>query len=182
LFFDISFTYKTTNMKKITLLSLFFWSTLAVVAQSVGPATINAASGQAVLNGNTYEYSFGELSNTQTMTSNNLVVTHGVLQPFYFATDAINEFSELSNLFSIVPTIGQGQFNLSVSIENSGEIIYYVYSTTGQLIQKKNLEKNTGNGIFVIDLHSAAAAEYFVLVTFKANQQTKYNSFKIQKK
>lgn len=149
-------------------------------AQSIGPATLNAAGGQSNIGGNTYEYSFGELTNTQTMTANNFVITHGVLQPFYFTAEGIDETAILTDLISLFPTVGSGSFQVKIDVPENGKIDCTIYDMTGKVIQKQTSSKNSATHTMSFDIENLPAANYFVLVALK-NKTTQYSTFKIQK-
>jgi hypothetical protein len=149
-------------------------------AQSIGPATLNTAGGQGSISGNTFEYNFGEMVNTQTMSNANFIITHGTLQPFYFSPESIDDQSVLTDLITILPTISTNSFLVNIEAIESGKVSCFVYNAVGKVIKQEFFNKNSNSTTYQLDLDGVAAAEYYVLITIK-NTTTKYTTFKIQK-
>ncbi|MBK7763125.1 MAG: hypothetical protein IPI46_07095 [Bacteroidetes bacterium] len=69
--------------------------------------SLNSASNRATINGNTFEYSIGEMTLISTEHSGNLIVTQGYLQPAADATSSQNHSDDglntLSSLIKVYP-------------------------------------------------------------------------------
>jgi hypothetical protein len=156
-------------MKKI-LLSLVLCSSAGfITAQSIGPATINAAGSSAIINNATHEYSIAEMAVVQTSTTNNITVTHGVLQPARQGTDNVTTTVKPIDIAKVYPVPTASA--VTVELLNYNKEYYNVVITdvTGKIL----FENKFNSPKAIIDMTSFAAGNYNLMLN-TAQQKVLY--------
>ncbi len=167
---------------KIILLTCLLGYSSTVFSQT----TINAANNSAVINGNTFEYSIGEMTLVSTERNNNLIITQGYLQPQQLSSHQDNSshstLSDLTDKIKVYPNPTENILFIESSEALAGTITYQLLDASGKIILRKNENQVAGNNKYSLDLSSLAAGSYFLLL-HKANTESTVNdlSFKIVK-
>lgn len=148
-------------------------------AQSIGPATLNAAGGSAAVAGNTYEWSVGEMVLVNTVTSSGLVVTQGTLQPIIQGT-GINDKSALAGL-SIYPNPASDQLNIKFNIPRDLDVVLKLTDVSGRAQYFKKVKNHNGSALITMDFKPYAAGIYMLHIETTDKAKTYTNTFKVVK-
>lgn len=142
--------------------------------------TLNAASNRAIINGNTFEYSIGEMTLISTEHSGNLIVTQGYLQPNADAKNSQNHANDgSSNLGAAIKVYPNPTDNI-LFIETpdfvSDAFTYQLIDATGKVvIAQQDAQKISANK-FSLNLTALAAGNYYLMIN-----DAETLSYKIQK-
>ncbi len=169
-------------MKKsiLTLLGMAC-GTLAAFSQSIGPSTLNAAGGSAVVSGNTYEWSVGEMAVVSTYADASLVVTQGVLQPNGSGTTGINEHTLSDKLLQVYPNPASSVLNIQPNFGRDCNLIYQLQDITGKTMLAGEQASATGKTLVQVNLNNLVSGSYLLQVQVKTGKDTYSNVYKIQK-
>lgn len=165
-----------------SLLTFLFLSAKNADAQQ----TINVSSHSATIQGNTFDYSIGEMSLITTEKNTNLIVTQGFLQPNILPnevqTPPANTPIALSDLIKVYPNPTENILNVE-SIENAdAEISYQLFDATGKVVLSEKAFWKAGNNKVSLDLKNFAAGSYYLMIRKpNANGNLENFSYKIQK-
>lgn len=161
------------------LLTTFCWT--ATYAQTMTPSVLNASGGSKTLNGNTYEYSIGEMTIVHTASQPNLVVTQGILQPADNKETGIAETSILAEELNVFPNPFQDLVYLRPHWETGGILNVIVSDISGREILRQSWTLQAGNEQQSIRLSQVAAGTYMLSVEFIQKAKSQSGVFKIQK-
>jgi hypothetical protein len=100
-------------------------------AQSLGPATLNAAGGSTAVSGNTHEWSVGEMVLVHTATTSGLVVTQGILQPMLQVTGIHDNELALEGM-SIYPNPASDQLHIKFDLARNLEVTLKLSDISGR--------------------------------------------------
>lgn len=148
-------------------------------AQSVGPATLNAAGGSAAVSGNTHEWSVGEMVLVHTVSTSGLVVTQGILQPMLQVT-GINDHLALEGM-SIYPNPASDQLNIKFNLDRSLDITLKLTDISGREQYLKKIKNHNGLALITMDFKAYAAGAYMLQVITTDKIKTYTNTFKVVK-
>lgn len=148
-------------------------------AQSIGPATLNAAGGSAEVAGNTYEWSVGEMVLVNTAITPGLVVTQGILQPMAQGT-GINNKPALAGL-SIYPNPASDQLNIKFNITRDLDVILKLTDISGREQYLKQIKNHNGSERITIDFKPYATGIYMLQVETTDKTKIYTNTFKVVK-
>ncbi len=149
-------------------------------AQSVGPAILNSAGGAAVVAGNTYEFSVGEMVLVQTFSGPDIVVTQGVLQPSPGAT-GVMDIAFFEGRMSVYPNPAEDQVFLQPDMPSGGKLLCRLYDAAGKLVHNAAHDLARGNEKLSIPLTALAAGTYMLQVEFQQQKKSYHNAYQIQK-
>lgn len=149
-------------------------------AQSIGPATLNAAGGSAVVAGNTYEWSVGEMVLVNTVTTSGLVVTQGTLQPMVQGTGINDNKPALAGL-SIYPNPASDQLNIKFNIARDLDVVLKLTDISGREQYLKKIKNHNGSALITMDFKPYAAGIYMLQVETTDKTKTYTNTFKVVK-
>ena len=166
-------------MKYLMTFLLCMLITVITTAQSVGPSSLNASGGSAVVSGNTFEYAIGDLLTT-TYTSSSLVVTQGVLQPMPAPTGISTPGIAASDL-SVFPNPASGYLFLQPGFSKGGVLEYLLLDATGKTVLQRSVTLTQGNERQEIVMTPFAAGQYMLQVQWRQQGQTYMNAYKVQK-
>jgi hypothetical protein len=168
-------------IKKISTFLLLLLCTVAVRAQSIGPATLNSTGGQNTIGGNTYEYSIGEMSMVSTASGTGIIVTQGTLQPNN-NTSSIKTISIKDDELKVFPIPASTMVNIQTSFANAGKLNYTLYDASGKKIFTNSNLLNTGNESLKMNIEPYASGNYLLEISFEKQDGSIYfKNFKIQK-
>lgn len=150
------------------------------IAQSAAPAILNSTGGSAIISGNTYEWSAGEMTSVSTSQAGNIIITQGLLQPVN-GSAAIEENNSFPGLFLVYPVPTFQTLVLEPHFETGGKLEWVLYSTWGKELQRQNVQLHTGTETQILDLSILPAAHYFLRLRFESPAGLKYSSYTVQK-
>ena len=178
-------------MRKVRLLfftvGIFF--SLASFSQSVSPAILNTTGGFLTYTYYRFEWSFGEATAVETMTSgstSNIVITNGVLQPGTNTPATVNTNTAWGpEEIKIYPNPTRDWITIDFFSTQKGNITLNVYDESGVLQLRKQFVYN-GFSIGLtqrMNLSSLASGTYFLNIQMEPTGTSvrKYGTFKIQK-
>lgn len=149
-------------------------------AQIESNGILNAAGGQKVISGNTFEYSIGETVLTTTASSSNLVVTQGLLQPMAIITGIENLNSTVGDLI-VYPNPTTDVLYIKPGLNPNTFLEMALYDITGRAVIQKKVLLSSGDEILDIDCSRFASGSYMLEIIGK-NQTSQFrNTFKIVK-
>ncbi len=170
-------------MKKITISLIFICSIGTAFAQT----SFNVSSHSAVINGNTYEYSIGEMTLVSTEKNANLIVTQGFLQPTskgsVSSTNPISQGID-NNIDNIKVYPNPTEDILFVETLEAAEATgsYQLFDAAGKIVLSKTLPLKEGMNKWILNVHSLAAGSYYLVVNKPGKNGTSEKfSYKIQK-
>lgn len=104
-------------------------------SQSVTPAIINASGGTQFFTFYRFEWSFGEAMAIETMTSPNLIVTNGVLQPGTHNPATVNNTNAWdADEIKIFPNPVASQLEIDFFSKQKGKVTMLLFDETGRSI------------------------------------------------
>lgn len=168
-------------MNKIILLIFLLSSSYFAAAQSTGPAVLNAAGGQKVIGGNTYEYAIGHMIEGSTYSSATLVVTPWVLQPKVEEPNSAGNIKISSNELNVFPNPVEQMLFIQPNFGKAGKMSLLLTDIQGRNMLQHSVDLNTGNERQQIDMTHLAQGQYQLNVIWQQNTTTHQASFKIQK-
>lgn len=157
---------------KITALGLILLS-----GSTYAQSTLNATGGEATINGNTYEYSLGEMTLVSTESGSNIVVTQGLLQPSRaFASNTADVIISQGQL-SIYPNPSASIVNMQPQFKQGGNMHIQLLNSAGQVVLKESYKLSEGNEKQQFDISAFAIGNYILQVNYNNSR----NAYKIQK-
>lgn len=162
------------------LLIWFCLPAIPIIAQTHTPATLNVAGGSNIINGQEFEYSIGEMVLVHTATTENIIVTQGILQPADIETGVSDQLLNDGQL-SIYPNPTDNFINIDANLPSGGLLQLNVSDLNGKLITQKQVAVHSGKENTRLSLEHIAAGSYVLNAIFETNQEFYYQSFKIQK-
>lgn len=155
--------------------------------QSSAQSTFNVSGGFATINGNTYEYSVGEMVLVSTERTANLIVTQGVLQPHTSgsgsgATDASENLLSSSSAIKVYPNPTQNVINIETVEATDATMNLHIVDALGKTVYRKEVQASAGVYRHSVDMSSYASGTYYLQMHKTANGVASQTySFKIQK-
>lgn len=150
---------KKTIPAAIALLAAFH-SPPEARAQSIGPSTLDATGGSAVISGNTYEWAVGQMTSMNTYSSANLVVTPGVLQPAP-VPEGIADAGSIQGI-SIFPNPASTDLFVAPAFGRRGALQMQLLDAAGRVVRRQEAELTTGDERQAIPMQSLAAGSYLL--------------------
>jgi ribose/xylose/arabinose/galactoside ABC-type transport system permease subunit len=167
-------------MKRVILLIPLGLAAINIHAQSIGPTTINATGGTAVIGSNEFDWSIGEMTMVSTFSSPGIVVTQGVLQPAA-VTEGIPNIS-LSKQLRVFPNPASSVVNIEYTCKTPGELSYRLMDVAGRVVSKQTTAVKQGITTRQVDINELACATYMLEVMVSTGTGTPESiSYKIQK-
>lgn len=150
-------------------------------AQNIGPAAFNAGGGSKAIQGNTYEYAIGSPFNGKTYNASNLVVTPGVLQPYFDNGTGISGMPLSASDITIFPNPASDLLFVQPDFNTPGKLRYVLFDVTGRVISKNEYTLSQGNERQKISMQAFAAGNYVLLIQWRQKDKIYNGSFKIEK-
>jgi len=167
--------------KMILIIPLFVIGAVGAHAQSVGPATLNAAGGTTIISSNEFDWSVGEMTMITTLSTPSVIVTQGVLQPAEI-TLGVATASSLKDQLHVFPNPATSLVNLQYSAASEGVLTYHLMDVGGRVVASKAMTLKKGANLNQVDLSNLAAATYLLEVTVTGSDGATNNiSYKIDK-
>ena len=150
---------KKTIPAAIALLAAFH-SPPEARAQSIGPSTLDAAGGSAVVGGSTHEWAVGQIMDMSTYISTSLVVTPGVLQPAP-TPEGIAEAGPMQGV-EIFPNPVSTDLFVAPAFGKRGALEMQLLDAAGRVVRRQNTELTNGNERQAVPMESLAAGSYLL--------------------
>lgn len=164
------------------LLTLFFLGCISVKGQDIMPDIHNSAGGSAVVNGNIYDWSIGEMVLVSTASGSGIIVTQGLLQPKW-QVDYAGGSLALDQLLDVYPVPSRDFISIRASMEQSGRLTCELQDMLGKRISSRIFELSPGTSVQQISMEGVANGNYMLRVSFLSQNKrtTLTSSYKIQK-
>ena len=167
-------------MKNKTLFFTILIATSSFIATAQNNSyTVNAAGGSAVISGNIYEWSIGEMVLVNTATTSNLIVTQGLLQNTNQGV-GIKDAALSTIQLLVYPNPTKDFLLVQTKLPANTQLDIAVYDLMGRVIQRKEYHIKSANEVQRIDFRSFSAGMYMLEINTELNGETYKNSFKIQ--
>jgi len=130
-------------MKKTRLFFLAVGIVLSLTSfsQSVTPATLNATGGTNFFTFYRFEWSFGEMLAIETMSSANIVVTNGVLQPGTHNPATINNTGTWDkDEIRILPNPTRNMLEIDFFSKQKGKVVMNFYDAAGKFMASRQFD------------------------------------------
>lgn len=142
---------------------------------------LNAAGGSNTIASNTYEWSIGEMTLVNTVTTSNLIVTHGLLQPMFSDVGISPDKKQEAN-FSVFPNPTNDKVFIQLHLPAQTNLGISVFDITGRQLMQKTILLASGMEQQEIDFSAFVAGIYFMSIRSIKNNHDVVNNFKIEKK
>lgn len=143
-------------------------------------STINSSGSSAIISGNLYAYSIGEMVLVSTESSGTLIVTQGVLQASGSVL-GVEEETLLEAGLSLYPNPVTNILYLQPNFPDGGELSLQLFDLRGRLILKRKINLQTGTERQELNLSSLQEGAYFLKARLQQNERSQKHSFKILK-
>ncbi len=168
-------------MKKLFLSAfLLFLAAFYCSAQVKNNGIINTTGGQMVISGNTYEFSIGEATLTNTAVSSGLVVTQGLLQPMS-GTSGTKHFALSDYELQVYPNPAREMIYVRPNLQGNDEMLMTLYDINGQRIYQSKVVLSSGDELQSIWCSDLPSGIYVLEIRGKHQQRNFTNAFKISK-
>jgi Secretion system C-terminal sorting domain len=128
------------KMRHVFLTVGVFFS-LASFSQTVTPATLNATGGTNFFTFYRFEWSFGESMAIETMSSSNLIVTNGVLQPGTHDPAKIDNTGDWGkDEIKILPNPTQNILEIDFFSKQQGKLTLSLYDASGRFLASRQFD------------------------------------------
>jgi hypothetical protein len=133
-------------------------------AQTANSAVINAAGNSSSQGHIVIDWSVGELSLVNTVTSidNQYIITNGFLQPEVPVANNSHYFS--GNEVKILPNYGSGRIEVHFMTRQIGTLNMQVFDASGKLLMTSKAVSNGIGSVERFNLSSYAAGTYFLKI------------------
>ena len=171
-------------MKKTVLLILLGTAAVGSIhAQSIGPSTLNAAGGTAVIGTNEFDWSVGEMTLVNTFTNSGIIVTQGVLQPAGYSNEGVANNSLLSKQLQVFPNPASTVVNIEYTSPVQGTLTYKLTDIAGKAITGKTINVQQGKTAEQVNVSELANATYMLEITANpGGTGSESISYKIEKR
>lgn len=173
-------------MRKLRLFSFIIGIlfSLSSYSQSVTPATLNASGGTNIFTYYRFEWSFGESMAIETLSSSNLIVTNGILQPGTHNPATIDNNSDWGkDEIKILPNPTQNILEIDFFSKQQGKIALSLYDGSGRFLARREFDYYGTDRIEKWNLDRYPSGNYFLNIQLDptGNSVAKKGSFKIIK-
>jgi hypothetical protein len=155
---------------KITTIIVFFIS-ISCFSQSITPAVANVAGGVSQKGYYVFEWSVGEMSLTNEMTSTtNLLVTNGFLQPYFlhhWVNNSNDEFT--SDEIKVFPNPASSYLEINYFARLQGRLYIHLFDAVGQKIYSSKTIVYGVDLIKRIPVNHLPAGSYLVRIELNAD-------------
>lgn len=134
-------------------------------SQSVTPATLNATGGTNFFTFYRFEWSIGEAAAIETMSSGNIVVTNGILQPGTNNPADNNVASAWGpEEIKVLPNPVRDQMEIDFFSKQQGAVTMNLYDESGRLLESRQITYNGTGLIYSWNLGRYPGAQYFLKI------------------
>ena len=167
-------------MKKTFLLFTLCITCKWASAQSIAPATLNAAGGHGIAGNTEVDWSAGEMTLVNTTPAGSLIVTQGLLQPADNATGIAN-VQPLADKVAVFPNPASDVLHIRTDFQAAGKLSYMLTDVAGKVILQQNATLITGTQSQQLSLEHLAAGSYMLHVSYGNSDKLQETTYKIQK-
>ena len=174
-------------MRKVRLLfflavGIFF--SVTTFSQSVTPAILNSTGGTNFFTFYRFEWSFGEAIAIETMTTPNLIVTNGVMQPGTNTPATINNTSAWDqDEIRILPNPTQSVLEIDFFSKQKGKVTMSLYDETGRFMGNQQFDYYGVGVIRKWNFDRLASGAYFLNIQLQptGTSVAKKGTYQVQK-
>lgn len=157
-------------MKKNLIFLFVVLQSMLIATNASSQNTVNVSGGTATLNGNTYEYSIGEMVLTHTVHHASLIVTQGFLQPDNHTTRTLgNQTTPALNTsgtqINVYPNPTSNTLLIDLLEEKAGTYQLAIYDASGRVIQNSRGDLQIGPNQLMVNLTGVASGNYYLLLS-----------------
>jgi len=168
--------------KSVLLIPLILATATNIHAQSVGPGTLNATGGTAIIGSNEFEWSVAEMAMVSTFSNTGIIITQGVLQPSDAAIAGVSNHASLSQQLQVFPNPATSIINIQYSSTATEQLTCKLTDMTGRGIVKQTINSTAGTTLQQINISELACATYMLEVTVNSGSAVPGSIlYKIQK-
>ena len=173
-------------MRKVRLvfLTVGIFLSLASIAQSVTPSTLNATGGNYPFTYYTVEWSFGESMAIETMSASNIVVTNGILQPgTHNPATKDDNGSWGKDEIKVLPNPTPDVVEINFYSKQSGKVSISLYDPAGKYLGRREFDYYGTGRIEKWSLGRYPSGTYFLYIELKptGNSVGKKGAFQVHK-
>lgn len=153
-------------------------------SQTVTPATLNATGGTNFFTFYRFEWSFGESMAIETMSSPNLIVTNGVIQPGTHNPATINNTSEWArDEIKILPNPTQNILEIDFFSKQQGKVTLNLMDESGRFLAQRQFDYFGTGRIEIWNLDRYPSGGYFLNIQLNptGSSVAKKGTFKVIK-
>ena len=165
----------------ILLIPLLLAVAINIHAQSIGPSTLNAAGKTAVISGDEFEWSVGQMALVSTFTNPSIIVTQGVLQPDDNLPSGVPNYTPLAKQLQVFPNPATSVVNIKYSSQGQGTLSYRLLDMGGKLINTQTINVTQATTTEQVNISELACATYMLEVTVNSGTDAGSISYEIQK-
>lgn len=175
------------NRKKdpsIMVRTMLRWSMATLALAPLGllaQRTVNASGGNAIIGGNTYSYSIGEMTVVSTATAGSFTTTQGVLQAGMDGTIGVQELSGTSEGILLYPNPVADLLYLQPALQGGGNLHLRLYDASGKLLMDREAQLGAGNEPQQISMVGMAEGAYFLNAVLRNGKQEFRKTYKVLK-
>ena len=169
---------------RLILLTVGIFFSLGSFSQTVTPATLNATGGTNFFTFYRFEWSFGESMAIETMSSPNLIVTNGVLQPGTHNPATINNTSEWDrDEIRILPNPTQNILKIDFFSKQQGKVTLNLIDESGRFLAQRQFDYSGTGRIEIWNLDRYSSGSYFLNIQLNptGSSVAKNGTFKVIK-
>ncbi len=164
------------------LIPLLFTAAISLQAQSIGPATLNAAGGNANISGYDFGWSVGEMTMVGTFTTPGIIVTQGLLQPSDETATGVATNTTVARQLSVFPNPATSVVNIQYSSATAVTLSYRLTDIAGKVVDKQIVNMEPGTSTSQVNVSTLACATYVLEVIINpGTNAAQSTSYKIQK-
>lgn len=173
-------------MRKLRLfyVSVGIFFSFASYSQSVTPAVLNVTGGTTVLTSYRFEWSFGEMLATETLSAPTLWVTNGVLQPGTHNPATVSNSSGWDkDEIKILPNPTKGNLEIDFFSKQKGKVSMTLLDVSGRILSTKQFDYFGIGRIEKMNLGRFPSGTYFLNIQLEPTSGSiaKKGAFRIVK-
>ena len=142
---------------------------------------VNSSGGTVVIDSNVHEWSIAEMAMVSTLTSSELVLTQGLLQPFQTSL-SINNPSGLTSELFVSPNPAEETVNFRITNSNGAKVDYRLMNIIGQVILLGQVANQSETINQSIDISRLATGTYLLNVSITQGNNHHNQTIKVIKK
>ncbi len=166
----------------LSIIAIFL--SLTSYSQSVTPAILNTTGGTNFFTFYRFEWSFGEALVINTMSTPNLIVTNGVLQPGTHNPATINNNNAWGkDEIKILPNPTRSVLEIDFYSKQQGKVTMNLFDETGRFMARRQFDYFGIGRIELWDLGRYASGAYFLDISLEPTGTSvgKKSTFKVLK-
>lgn len=166
---------------RVLFLGLLLLALLVAAIEVFSQSAVNVGGGSGEISGNWYSFSLGEMTRIQTVTTGNLVVTEGILQPRAEGGTAIADQRLSPDALQVFPNPVSDVLTIQPRLQQGGTLRCRLTDIHGRVLFQNAFTLLNGSEKQQINVSGLAAGNYLLSATVTQDGLQYTNSFKIQK-